>query len=866
MTTADAGAEILMTNLDVGAPAPVIASDPPIENLLALSGITKTFPGVRALADVDLQVRSGEIHALVGENGAGKSTLMAVASGALAPDAGVVRINGVDLGSANPEEARRLGLAIVRQDPALLPDLTVAENMAVGVGYRRVGGLGRAVRWAQGQLDPWQMGIDARSRVADLSVEQRFIVEIAKALALNPRVLILDEPTEHLSLEEVQKLFARVRQVVSDGAAVVYISHRIPEVKQISDRITVLRDGKVRGTFLADDVDEAQIIERAIGRKLEAVFPAKGSIDETTANRLDVQGLRSEHFHDVSFAVRSGEIVGLAGVQGNGQSALIRALAGQALATGTVTVDGIAVRRGSTAAARAGIVYVPADRHREGVFLPLSVAENISAATLPDASTGGFVREKRILSRARDLIDALAIKAPSPRTTVQSLSGGNQQKVVLARTVLARPRVLLAEEPTQGVDAGARVDIYRILRDSADAGAAVVVLSSDSVELEGLCDRVLIMSRGHVVRELAGDEVSEAEIGRAALTSTTMREREEHDRGRRSAWRDWLRGDHAPAAALAAAFVALGLVVAASNPSYLSAFNINNLLFMVASLLFVGAAQQVVVLGAGFDLSIGPAMGFLVVLASFWITDGGNLYVGLGLMLVGALCIGTVNGLLVSRLGVSPVVATLAMFMALQGLYLLLRSTPGGVIFPAVADMIQARVGIIPVVTIIAVVVLLALEVALRRTRWGVELRAVGSKADASERLGLRVRWVRLLSYVLASLLMLPAAVVLMAQIGIGDGRPSVSYTLSSVTVVVLAGTSIFGGRGSFIAVIAAAFLVQQILNVSPFLGLSQAWSYWLPGLVTLGAASLYALMRGGVRRRPRRSSAPIAAVPGGRS
>ncbi|MBN9174303.1 MAG: ATP-binding cassette domain-containing protein [Microbacterium sp.] len=856
-----------MTDLDVGASTAAFASAPPAENLLVLSGITKTFPGVRALTDVDLEVRSGEIHALVGENGAGKSTLMAVASGALAPDAGVVRIGGDELASADPERARAMGLAIVRQDPALLPDLTVAENMAVGVGYRRVGGLGRAARWAHDQLEPWQMGIDARSRVADLSVEQRFIVEIAKALALSPRVLILDEPTEHLSLEEVQKLFRRVREVVATGTAVVYISHRIPEVKQISDRITVLRDGKVRGTFLADDVDEAQIIEHAIGRKLEAVFPEKGSVAGSIgeAERLEVRGLHSEDFADISFAVRAGEIVGLAGVQGNGQSALIRALAGQSPAAGAVVVDGAPVRRGSTAAARAGIVYVPADRHREGVFLPLSVAENISAATLPDASAGGFVRESRVLARARDLIDRLSIKTPSPRTPVQSLSGGNQQKVVLARTMLARPRVLLAEEPTQGVDAGARVDIYRILRDAADQGAAVVVLSSDGVELEGLCDRVLIMSRGKVVRELDGTDVTEAEIGRAALTSTTMREREE--RGRRQAWRDWLRGDHAPAVALATVFLALGLVVSAANPAYLSAFNINNLLFMVASLLFVGAAQQVVVLGAGFDLSIGPAMGFLVVIASFWIVDGGNLYVGLGLMLLGALGIGAINGLLVTRFGVSPVVATLAMFMALQGLYLLLRSTPGGVIFPGVADMIQARVGIVPVVTIVAVVVLVVLEVALRRTRWGVELRAVGSQSAASERLGIRVGWVRFLSYVLASLLVLPAAIVLMAQIGIGDGRPSVSYTLSSVTVVVLAGTSIFGGRGSFIAVLAAAFLVQQILNVSPFLGLSQAWSYWLPGIVTLGAASLYAVMRGTGRSRPRRRPAPIAAAaPGGAS
>ncbi|MGP3533780.1 ATP-binding cassette domain-containing protein [Microbacterium sp. RD1] len=854
-----------MTDIDLGTLTRTDDAPDGRPAVLRLEGITKTFPGVRALTDVNIDVRAGEIHALVGENGAGKSTLMAVASGALSPDEGAVQIDGHALSAADPDEARRLGLAIVRQDPALLPDLTVAENMAVGVGYRRVGGLGRAARWAAAQLEPWGMGIDPGARVADLTVEQRFIVEIAKALALEPRVLILDEPTEHLSLEEVQKLFARVREVVAGGAAVVYISHRIPEVKQISDRITVLRDGKVRGTFPAADVDESQIIERVIGRKLEAVFPEKGSVAGTVGEdeRLVARELRGPGFHDVSMSVRAGEIVGLAGVQGNGQSALIRALAGQAPSSGVLEVDGRPVGRGSAAAASAGVVYVPADRHREGVFLPLSVAENVSAATLPAVAPGGFVREGRLLSRAREMISRLAIKTPGPRTPVASLSGGNQQKVVLARTLLARPRVLLAEEPTQGVDAGARVDIYRILRDAADDGAAVVVLSSDGVELEGLCDRVLILSRGEVVRELTGDEVTESEIARAALTSTSMRERDETAR-RGGRLRSWLRGDHAPAAALAAVFLALGLLVATANPAYFSAFNFNNLLFMVAPLLFVGAAQQVVVMGGGFDLSIGPLMGFLVVLASFWIVDGGNLYVGLGLMAAGAIGVGLINGVLVTRFNVSPVVATLAMFMALQGIFLLLRSTPGGVIFPGVSALIQARVGIIPVVTIVGVVLLLALEVALRRTRWGVELRAVGSADAAAGRLGIRVRTVRLLSYVLCSFLVLPAAVVVMAQIGIGDGRPSISYTLSSVTVIVLAGTSIFGGRGSFLSVIAAAFLVQQILNVSPFLGLSQAWSYWLPGLVTLAAAALYATLRGSGRaRRRRRAPAPIAS-PGG--
>jgi ribose transport system ATP-binding protein len=809
---------------------------------LNLQGITKSFGPVRALNDVNLEVLAGEVHALVGENGAGKSTLMAIASGALAPDRGAVHIAGQSLAAASPEAAREFGLGIVRQDPALLPDLTVAENLAVGVGYGRVGGLRRAVAWAGAQLEPWAMSIDPRSRVADLGVEQRFVVEIAKAVALKPKVLILDEPTEHLSVEEVQRLFDRVRALKDDGTAVVYISHRIPEVKQIADRITVLRDGGVRGTFDADDLDEHRVVELVIGRALETVFPAKGS--GTDAVGLAVRGLRGTHFAGIDLDVFAGEVVGLAGVAGNGQSELIRALAGVERSSGSISVSGRAVRTGDNAAmARAGIAYVPADRHGEGVFLPLSVGENVVARTIADVSRAGFVQESCIAAVADEQIAQLAIKTQSAAAPVSALSGGNQQKVVFASAMLAQPSVVLAEEPTQGVDAGARVDIYRILRAAADHGAAVLVLSSDGVELAGLCDRVLIMSRGGIVAELTDDEVSEAAIARAALTSTSVRDRDERAGGR-GRWRRALSGDHSPAAVLGLIALILGAVVGGGHPDFLSQFSLNNMLFAAAPLILVGAAQQVVVLGAGIDLSVGPLMGLLVVVGSFWIVDGGNLVVGYALLLGTALLVGLVNGVIATKARVNPVVATLGTYMLLQGLYLTLRSTPGGLIATQFANQIQTRVGLFPVVSIAAVLCCVGLEYALRRTRWGVSLRAVGSRRDAAERLGIRADRVLLHSYLLCSLLAMPAALIVMSQIGIGDGRPSLTYTLSSITVVVLAGASVFGGRGSFLGVLAAALLIQEIVSASPFLGLSQAWSYWLPGLITVGAAALYAQLR----------------------
>jgi ribose transport system ATP-binding protein len=829
------------------------ASLPQAAEALRLAGVSKSFPGVRALSGVSLTARAGEVHALVGENGAGKSTLMAIASGALAADSGTVTIGGQLLAEASPERAREYGLGIVRQDPALLPDLTVAENMAIAIGLGRVGGLGRAVAWAQQRLDAWEMGIDARSRVADLAVEQRFIVEISKALALEPRVLILDEPTEHLGQEETDRLFARIRQETAKGAAVVYISHRIPQVRLIADRITVLRDGQAQGTFDAAAVDEQQIVERIIGRSLDTVFPVKGylagSVRDTDA--LEVTALHGSRIRDISFTVKAGEIVGIAGVQGNGQAELLRSLAGLEPAHGTVRIAGGVVKTGSNyAAAKAGAAYIPADRHGEGIFLPLSLGENIVATSLPAASTGGVVRDRRVAAIAREQIGRLSIRAPSHRTSIASLSGGNQQKAVMARTLLTRPTVLLAEEPTQGVDAGARVDIYQILREAADAGAAVVLLSSDGVELEGLCDRVLIMSRGRIVAELTGPEVREEDITWAAVTADSAVEHRAGPQGRRSGLRRFLRGDSSPAAILGVFFVAFAIAISAANPDYLSGFNVANLLFAVAPLIFVGAAQQMVVLGSGFDLSVGSLMGFIVVIASFWITDGGPVLLGFAVVIVAAAAVGLVNGVLVARLNINPIVMTLAMSIGLEGVYLALRSTPGGMISTAVSDAVEEQVGPIPVAVIVAIVVALALEWAMHRTRWGVDLRAVGSRPDAAAQLGVRVRSVRLLSYLAGALLTLPAGILLMAQVGIGDGSTGQTYTLSSVTIVVLAGASIFGGRGSFIGIIAAALFVEELLSASTFLGLSQAWAYWLPGGITLGAAVLYAQFRRARRTR----------------
>ncbi|HEX7524782.1 MAG TPA: sugar ABC transporter ATP-binding protein [Gaiellaceae bacterium] len=493
--------------------------------VLKLSDVVKTYPGVVALKGVSFEVTEGEVHALVGENGAGKSTLMAVAAGSTLPDSGSVEIGGRPLDPPTPAAAQALGLAVVYQHLSILEDLTVAENMVFAMPRHLRPPVARAAAWTQEMLNAIGARIDPAARVTELSIADRQLLEIAKALALESHVLVLDEPTESLTPAEAERLFEQIRSITDHGTAVVYISHRLPEVRRVADRITVLRDGETRGTVRASEVSESDVLRLVIGRSVDQAFPAKAAVREDAQPLLHVAGLSGPRFRDVDLEVAPGEVVGLAGVEGNGQREFLRALAGLLPSQGEVRLGGSPVDTGDPGKVRrAGIVHLPGDRHAEGLLLQLSVRENTTLLSLPNVARNGFVQRRRETAVVSEQIAQLNVRTPSSETPVSSLSGGNQQKVLFARSLLAEPTVLLADEPTRGVDAGARIEIYQVLRNVADAGKAVVVLSSDVVELQGLCDRVLVFSRGEIVRSLEGDEITEENITGAAITSTTHRE------------------------------------------------------------------------------------------------------------------------------------------------------------------------------------------------------------------------------------------------------------------------------------------------------------------------------------------------------
>jgi ABC-type sugar transport system ATPase subunit len=492
--------------------------------VLSLRGVSKAFGAVQALRDVAVECRAGEIHALVGENGSGKSTLLGIASGFVAPDDGVVEIGGARLRHASPAQARRLGLGMAYQDYSHVLELSVAENLYLGVPPGDRPAYGAMERWAAETLAPFRLGISVSAAAGSLSLAQRQLFEVAKALLTRPKVLLLDEPTTALGPDAVEQLHTLVVEQARAGVAIVYVSHRLPEVLAVADRMTVLRDGVSQGTFDVSSVTEEGIVALMIGRPLEVAFPERRTQDADAEVLLSVSGLHGERFGPIDLAVRRGEILGIAGAEGNGQVQFLRALAGVEHATGGAACDGAELDRSSPLGPlRAGVVLLSGDRKGEALFPVLSVRANATVQVLRRLARGGVVARRQERRAIGDLVRRLRVRMMSAEQPIQSLSGGNQQKVSLMRPFLRGDvKVILAEEPTQGVDVGARFDIYEALRAKTEEGIAAVVKSSDPIELAGLCDRVIVMSRGRIVEEIPGHELDERRIVAAIVGSRRL--------------------------------------------------------------------------------------------------------------------------------------------------------------------------------------------------------------------------------------------------------------------------------------------------------------------------------------------------------
>lgn len=472
--------------------------------LIRLTRITKAFFGVQALKGVSMDLRAGECHALVGENGAGKSTLIKVITGAHAPDSGTIEILGKTVVENDPVRARALGIAAIYQQPALFPDLTVAENIAMGMeppgGWRRVR-WGQRRRRASVLLERIGAAIDPETEVRRLSMPEQQLVEIARALGAEARVLIMDEPTASLSDTEVENLFRVIGELKARGVGMIYISHRLEELPAVADRVTALRDGALVDTLPIAEVSRPDLIKMMVGRELSSVFPKVAVSPGPAVLELRRLGCRASRIRDVSLTVRAGEILGLAGLVGAGRTELARVLFGLTPADeGAMLLEGRPVIVNSpSSAVEQGMAYVPEDRRKHGVVLEMSVASNASLAVLDRIARLGLIVRAKERSLASGFVERLEVKTASLEAPVSSLSGGNQQKVALARWLASGPKVLILDEPTQGVDVGAKAEIHRLMGELAAGGMAIVMISSELPEILGMSDRIAVMHGGTVV-------------------------------------------------------------------------------------------------------------------------------------------------------------------------------------------------------------------------------------------------------------------------------------------------------------------------------------------------------------------------------
>lgn len=813
--------------------------------LLRLVDVTRRFPGVVALDRVSFDLAAGEVHALVGENGAGKSTLINVIAGLLAADDGFMLLGGRRVAWANPTEARSNGIVTVHQEAELFEALSVAENMALEGGLPT--GPAGWVRWREilGQAEravaPLGEPLDVRRPGAELSVAQRHLAQIAAAVARKARVLVLDEPTSALTAGETAWLFDEIRQLKSTGVGIIYISHRQDEIFQLADTITVLRDGRRVWTGPASQIDREQLIRHMVGRGRSMAFDVRSprSTERQAGARLQAERLTAaDGSFEVSLTANGGEVLGVYGLIGSGRSEFARAVFGlDPPARGTIVVDGRkrAIRAPRQAVA-AGIAYLPEDRLRQGLFRGLSIRANTVLCALRSLAAGPLTSAARERAATRQQTSALAIKSRGTEQPVGQLSGGNQQKVVLARWLLTRPAVLILDEPTRGVDVASKAEIHRIVRRLADDGTAVVMINSDLAEVMEHADRIVVFRAGRVAAEFDPREATPESVAAAALPDRAMRQPVASRTTRYR--RRWL---PATEAALAIAIGVLATVLALTTDTFLTSDNLWRLLASGAMWCILSLGAAAIILAGGIDISLGSLLALSAGVGGLVLKSPYPPEATIPLAVLAALATGTAGGLCNATLAlvgrIHPIVVTLGTMTVYRGL--LISLTGGQTITQLPAGFIgwsNARVfGINGSVALCAVTVA-AVYLWLGHFRSGRHLVALGASPSAARLVGIS-RWrVWLAAFGAGGLLAALAGLVELSQTGSLQSGMGTGYELQAIAAAVVGGVSITGGRGSVIGVCLGAALLSLIYNALVLWQISGYHYALVTGLLLLAA------------------------------
>ena len=832
-----------------------------MQPLLQARNLTKRYPGVTALDEVTVSLAAGRIHGLLGENGAGKSTLIKILAGVLQADSGDVLLEGGRLDLRTPLDARRAGIAVVHQHTHLIPDLSIAENLALRMGYQRT--RVRSVNWSEVNRNARQATsfllptLDVYRLARSLSGVEKQLVELAFALSSTPKVLILDEPTAVLPRQETEQLFERVREFVTRGTAVLFISHRLEEVLELTDHVTVLRDGQRVSSKPTEDTDHQALIQAMVGR---AVSFDRGGLQQPEEDvTFEALGLtdEAEAFVDVSLSVRRGEVYGIYGLVGAGQSELCHALFGLRATSPTQTpsrsvkLDGTDLADATPGERVAeGLAYVPADRHTQGVLGQMSVGENLSLASMAELRRRGLISATVEGERNTKQIADLRVRTLGGHQSVAELSGGNQQKVLLGRWLLTEPRVLLLEEPTQGVDVGAKGQIHDIIKDMSRRGVTTIVVSSEIPELIALTHRIGVLREGRLVAELDPEQASEEELLRLSLPE---HRHEDHAVEKKQSVQGvhWLpRFAQGLVRQREAGLAIVTLVACAIFALTVERFaTVENLLGILESnsIQLVGAlGMTMVIIAGGIDISVGAMLG----LAAF--AAGGAAQAGFPAMAVcfaalGLGCVlGCVNGVLSVVGRVHSIVITLGTLSIYRAAIIQVTGGKQQInLPPSVTWLADTRIfGVLPMLLVVAVIAAVGVHWFLNHTVAGRSLYVLGGDRDSAGFLGIYPRHVLPLAFGLCGLLTGMSGWMYAGRFGnVQSTVAHESFELSVIAAAVIGGTHIMGGRGSAIGTFLGTMLLGVFTNALLLMKVAAIWQQAVIGSVILLAVGGEALL-----------------------
>jgi rhamnose transport system ATP-binding protein len=843
--------------------------------VIELRGICKRFGPVEVLSDIDLSLYAGRVHSLAGENGAGKSTLVKILGGIHQPDSGLLLKNGVETSILGSADARRQGIAVIHQHPATFPDLSVAENVFVGRQPRRMGGIDwSAMRdRARELLASLRMEIDVSVPVKILTIAERQAIEIAKALSIDARVLVMDEPTSTISSREVDRLFEIVEQLKKQGVAILFISHFIDEILGRGDEVTVLRSGKVIVTLPAAELTPAQTVRHMIGAEPGAFFPKEKT--QIGMPVLSARGLSGAGFvEDVSFDVRAGEILGFFGLVGAGRSEVAQMLFGITKPhQGEIEVDGRVVRPQSPRQAMGlGISFLPEDRHQQGLVLQFPIRANETLPILRQlANRAGLVHRAREKQIARDFAARMRVVATGVEQRTDTLSGGNQQKVLLAKWLIPSPKVLVLDQPTRGIDVGAKAEIHRIVSQLASQGMAVILISDDAQEVIGMSDRIIVFRGGRIAAESdrvsfdreaillaaaqAARDEDKSDLQQGGLPRSAETKPPSASRSRGLVGR-LLR---APELVLVLALLIIGGAVTMREPRFLQGANLEQVALSATLVCIVTLGEALVIIARQVDLSIGAMVAASAFISAGWLEHhpDASIFWVIFIGCVVGIALGALNALLVAVFRIPAIVATLGTLAIFRGGVIVFaggRQISATVLPDSYGDIARIHFAGAPLLVWLALLLTVAFGLATRFTRTGRNLYALGSNQESARFVGINDRRHIALVFILSGLLCGLVGVLWGARFGTVDAVIAPDLHFQAISAVVVGGVSIFGGSGTVYGAALGAVIFAVLQNGVQLLGINRFWLQAVFGAAILFTVIFYSQLARRAERAERES------------